>query len=93
MARDGKTILEDWNAYGYEWQVRDTESKLFHSVEGPQYPQPCTLPAKPKEEKRRLGGIHRNVAEKACAKVEETSRADCIFDVMATKDVSTAGAY
>jgi hypothetical protein len=93
MAWDGKTIMEDWNAYGHEWQVRDTESKLVHSVEGPQYPHQCTMPAKPKDEKRRPEGIDRKVTEKACAKVGETSRADCIFDVMATKDVSTAGAY
>jgi hypothetical protein len=29
IARDGKTVIEDANAFGQEWQVLDTEPTLF----------------------------------------------------------------
>ena len=31
VARDGKTVKEDTNAFGQEWQVLANEEKLFHS--------------------------------------------------------------
>jgi hypothetical protein len=50
MARDGKTIMSDTNAFGQEWQVRANEPKIFHSVEGPQFPETCEMPTS--EERR-----------------------------------------
>ena len=29
IGRDGSTVFEDANAFGQEWQVLDTEPKLF----------------------------------------------------------------
>lgn len=52
MGTHGKTGMIDRNgnpltdpiAMGTEWQVRDTEPMIFHTIEGPQFPQPCNLP-------------------------------------------------
>ena len=43
FARDGVTDLTGhWNTYGEEWQVNDTDLKLFQdSNRHPQYPQGC----------------------------------------------------
>jgi hypothetical protein len=45
IARDGKIVLDDANAFGQEWQVHNTEPSLFHTVRLPQHPQHqvCTL--------------------------------------------------
>ena len=56
LARDGVTVLEDPNEFGMEWQVLDTEPKLFQNPERfPQYPDNCVLPDKTKDIGRRLG--------------------------------------
>jgi hypothetical protein len=44
MARDGKTVIDDANAFGQEWQVLNTEPSLFRTVRFPQHPQVCTMP-------------------------------------------------
>jgi len=38
-------MCNDWNKYGDEWQVRDTEQKLFHGHRAPQYPDVCIYQA------------------------------------------------
>ena len=38
LARDGKTVIDDADAFGQEWQVRVTDNQLFSVVDGPQYP-------------------------------------------------------
>jgi hypothetical protein len=97
-ARDGKTVLEDANAFGQEWQVLDTDPTLFQTVRFPQYPQTCTLPP-PKATsmlRRRLSdsSVDELAAEKACAHWGQ-GKDDCIFDVLATGDLEMAvvGAY
>jgi hypothetical protein len=95
IARDGKTVLEDPNAFGLEWQVRDTEPMLFQDARFPQYPQACTLPL-PKlasQLRRRLSevSIDELAAKKACAHWGE-GMDDCIFDVLATGDLNMASA-
>jgi hypothetical protein len=94
VARDGKTIITDPTVFGQEWQVRDTDPQLFHSADGPQYPQQCKMPTQPKVDvkRRRLSeGI--SYAKKACANARATEVDDCIADVQATNDVAIAGAY
>lgn len=54
IARDGKTLMEDGDAFGQEWQVLNTETKLFQATRIPQHPQQCILPS-PSKTGRRLG--------------------------------------
>jgi hypothetical protein len=94
IGRDGKTVIDDLNEFGLEWQVDATEPKLFHNLEGPQFPERCVIPSAA-EMRRRLGEstITQEQAEKACGRVSEADRSLCIFDVMATNDMDVAGAY
>ena len=91
MARDGLTELgseEDATEFALEWQVRDTEPMLFQDARTPQYPTQCLPPAK--KTGNRLGSASmRKDAEKACAHWED-DKEDCIFDVIATRDVLVA---
>jgi hypothetical protein len=82
LARDGKTVFDDANAFGQEWQVLDTEPSLFHTVRLPQHPpqQECTLPPPMQAEL---------TAEKACAHWGE-GKDDCVFDVLTTGDLEMA---
>jgi hypothetical protein len=42
FGRDGITdFTDEWNSFGEEWQVRDTEPKLFLDDRMPQYPTGC----------------------------------------------------
>ena len=98
LARDGKTILEDANSFGQEWQVLESEPKLFQTNRSPQAPQRCLLPdEKAKaESRRRLGeNFAHQAAEEACSKnwaVGKNIKA-CIHDVLATRDLEVALAY
>jgi hypothetical protein len=44
LARDGKTILNNANAFAQGWQVSDTEPSLFQTLRFPQHPEICTIP-------------------------------------------------
>jgi hypothetical protein len=98
IARDGTTVLDDHNAFGQEWQVRDTEPTLFQTDRLPQYPLECTMPApvKASQLRRRLleSSVDEAAAEKACAHWGE-GKDDCVFDVLTTSDLEMAlvGAY
>jgi hypothetical protein len=99
ISRDGKTIIDDANAFGQEWQVLDSEPKLFHSVRFPQHPQVCTMPTPAQatsQLRRRLSESSADelAAEKACEHWGE-GKDDCVFDVLTTGDVDMAvvGAY
>ena len=91
LARDGKTELnqEDATEFALEWQVRDDEPMLFKESRFPQFPAKCTPP-----EMMQHGGLGmskmRKEAEEACAHWKE-DKEDCIFDVIATRDVLVAG--
>jgi hypothetical protein len=99
IARDGETVLDDPNAYGQEWQVLNSDPKLFVTARLPQHPQVCTLPS-PMEEirglRRRLSesSIDELAAAEACADWGE-NKDDCIFDVLTTGDIEMAvvGSY
>jgi hypothetical protein len=99
IARDGKTIIDDANAFGQEWQVLDTESSLFQTVRFPQHPSVCTMPTpiQASQLRRRLSAKSNGAevaAEKACEHWGE-GKDDCVFDVLATGDLEMAvgGAY
>jgi hypothetical protein len=94
VARDNKTILNDVNEFGNEWQVKGDEATLFHKARVPQFPQECEIPSS-LEMRRRLEASDISVqgAEIACASVEKYLKDLCMFDVMASSDVSIAGAY
>ena len=90
LARDGVTVFddEDATAFALEWQVRDTEPLLFKDARAPQFPATCIPPQKMVQ--GRLGNKHmEKEAEQACAHWKE-DKEDCIFDVIATRDVLVA---
>ena len=92
LARDGKTVMEDDNDFGQEWQVQPHEPQLFmtKAPEGK-----CILPTPKTLESRRLGEtISHEDAELACANVNE-GHDQCVYDVIATGDlgVAQAGAF
>jgi hypothetical protein len=99
VARDGKAVIEDANAFGQEWQVLDTEPSLFQTVRLPQHPTVCTLPSpmQASQLRRRLletSSVDELAAEKACEHWGE-GKDDCVFDVLTTGDLEMAmvGAY
>jgi hypothetical protein len=99
LARDGKTVLDDPNTFGQEWQVLDTEPTLFQTLRFPQHPMECTKPTpmQTSQLRRRLSEsspIAELAAEKACEHWGE-GKDDCVFDVLTTGDLEMAvvGAY
>lgn len=67
IARDGQTAIENVNEFGQEWQVLDTDPKLFEASRLPQYPVECRLPLT-KNQSRRLGEtIAEATAREACS--------------------------
>lgn len=96
LGRDGKTIIEDNNEFGLEWQVLPAEEyELFHNLEGVQAPHKCAMPDTSKGRRRRLSEniISSEDAAIACSRVNMEERDACIFDVLATNDKDMAGAY
>lgn len=98
LARDGATTIDDFAALGNEWQVRPADGMLFHAANQPQFPEKCVEPKKNLREtrRRRLGEVlvTQDQAEEACGSLEnEWERKDCIYDVLATQDVTMVGAY
>lgn len=100
LGRDGGTNMED-DVIGFskQWQVNDTEQKLFQDKDRhPQYPQACVMPDLTKEERRRLGQktISLEVAASACRQAGRIHDAEaCVYDVLATGDfeLAAAGAF
>jgi len=95
LARDGRSVINNTNDFGQEWQVLPSESNLFHIADGPQAPAKCEIPSRT-QLRRHLAEseVSRESAEAACAKVTNKDDFDmCIFDVMVTNDQNIAGAY
>jgi len=94
LARDGKTIIEDPNEFGQEWQVLETEARLFDTLRAPQHPQVCTPPGAKKEGRRLSETITEEDAAKACETWGEHKDL-CVYDVIAMGDLelAEAGAY
>lgn len=94
VGRDFTTVIQDVDEFGKEWQVRPDEPNLFHTIEGPQAPDQCIMPAV-STGRRRLGEqkVSMEDAELACARLSGNDRDMCIFDVLAIDDTDVAGAY
>ena len=102
LARDGVTDLTgQWNSYGEEWQVNDSDPKLFMESRHPQYPAGCVYEIQKSQQIRR--GRRRLLAEdsikkmtfefalSACYKSPVGKKRDfCVSDVMATGDEDLA---
>ena len=97
LARDGRTVLNDFNELGLEWQVLPSDGKLFYEMASPQFPELCYLPEDPRGERtRRLteSSITEDAAEAACASLkDEFDRKGCIYDILATQNLDMVGAY
>jgi len=94
VARDRKTVYDDSNEFGQEWQVLSSEPQLFaeRGTVGPS--DTCSSPSNV-EMRRRLQAseMTSKEAENACVSVNKEMKDLCIFDVMATNDISSSGAY
>jgi len=89
FARDNRTVLDDDNAFGEEWQVLKSEPMIFHEKRAPQHPQRCN-PA-PKVMERRFEDPQAETdARKACSRLSGEEFEMCIVDVMLTGDINMA---
>jgi len=94
LARDNKTVIDDVNTFGQEWQVLTTEEMLFHDIDGPQAPQMCQIPST-EEMRRRLAEslVSNEKAKSVCSNVPKEDFEMCVFDVLATNDLDSVEAY
>jgi hypothetical protein len=94
VGRDGFTEFENTSEFVEQWQVKDTDDKLFHDLHrAPQYPMRCIMPqvSETKVRRRRLQRtISREQAANACAHWPKQGQESCIFDVMMTGDLEMA---
>ncbi|CAJ1934983.1 unnamed protein product [Cylindrotheca closterium] len=97
LARDRATEMHDFRELGNEWQVHPHDMMLFHITEQPQFPTQCLEPEDPRGARRRRleeSSVSLDDAEKACADLtDELDRKDCVYDIIATQDMTMAGAY
>lgn len=97
LARDGSTVINDFNELGQEWQVLPSDGMYFHSSSRPEFPEKCYIPEDPHGERRRRldeSSVSEEQAEAACAGLEdEFSRKGCVYDILATQDLDMVGAY
>jgi len=94
VGRDGNSSIEDVNKFGQEWQVLQTEPNLFHEKGSVQAPSHCVIPSSA-DMRRRLAHASISVeeAQLACSRVNPEDFDTCVFDVIATNDKDSAGAY
>jgi hypothetical protein len=97
VARDGRTLIEDADTFGNEWQVRPNDPQLFHIIDGPQYPAKCQMPETPTAEQRHLRAMSKKVSEDdaktACAKTSPARMENCIADVFGSDNLDMAELY
>ena len=91
FARDGKTLIQDIDEYGQEWQVTDQDPQLFRDVQAPQYPERCIV-ADSSAKRNLRHGITEKQAIEACSAMGGDVE-DCVFDIMATGDLTIVGAH
>ena len=98
LSRDGSfDMTGNWNAFGEEWQVLDTEPMLFRERRAPQHPAGCVYESsgKQKNVRRRLVDdaateVTLAIATEACTKAVGNMKDFCVEDVMATGDLELA---
>jgi hypothetical protein len=101
VGRDGVTPINDTDEFGQEWQVAESDPQLFHSYAGAVVGRQCVMPPAYTTEtaarmKRRLRAskMTREDAEKACDHLQDPEEVKaCVFDVIATQDLSMASAW
>lgn len=93
LARDKKTIMDDTEAFGKEWQVLANEDMLFHDLGGVQAPMVCEMPKASTSRRLAESSISQEDAERACDAVETEDFEACVYDVLATSDTDMAAAY
>jgi hypothetical protein len=91
--RNGQWMF-DKNAYGTEWQVRDTEPMLFQEVRVPQYPEKCQRPSFEATE-RRINNLSQVSVEDASLHCKDTGRYfhECVQDLRLSGDMNTVQHY
>jgi hypothetical protein len=95
LSRDGSfDMTGNWNTFGEEWQVLDTEPMLFQERRAPQHPAGCVYESsgKQKNVRRRLMDdaateVTLAIATEACIKAVGNMKDFCVEDVMATGDL------
>jgi len=94
LARDGKTTFEDISVFGQEWQVQSSEPRLFLKTGSVKPSDKCSSPSN-LDMRRRLVESEMTLKEAkiACTYVDDEMMDLCIFDVMATNDISSSGIY
>lgn len=100
LARDGMTLMSldnsDVNSFGQEWQVLDTDVRLFDNIErAPQFPAQCVLPNLGASASRRLGEgqVSQEAATLACAHLATQKEQElCQYDVLMSGDLEMAEA-
>lgn len=103
VGRDGQTVFVDVdNEFGQEWQVLESDPRLFHVSSNVQSPRKCLMPSdiqknSKKKRQRRLGEslISKQEAHEVCSNVgvKQDELDACIFDVLATNDIEMANSY
>jgi hypothetical protein len=92
VGRNGQ-IMDDFDEFGFEWQVSPDETMLFHDARAPQLPyERCRMPTAARPSRRKLRGVDRRLldaAQTACAHVQ-ADRDLCVDDVVATGDLGMA---
>ena len=97
FSRDGTMDLSGhWNTYGKEWQVKNTEPKLFRVNSAPQHPEGCVYVSKEittNLRHRRLtddAAVSIEDANEACATSHDRLKEFCVYDLMASGDLDLA---
>lgn len=98
LARDGATVMHDFNELGNEWQLLPADDLLFHDKAEPQFPKRCLVPEDPQGQRRRRldeSSISVEAAEAACSKAlsNKLDIKDCVYDILATQDLDMVGAF
>ena len=99
ISRHGK-IMDNFEEFGFEWQVNLEDPVLFSDVRSPQLPyERCRMPSgDARTSRRRLRGGDDNTqlrmdAEKACAHVTGSNFDLCVSDVVTTEDLELANEW
>lgn len=96
LGRDGR-VMEDFEEFGMEWQVAQSEPMLFQQARAPQLPYAkCVMPTEMATGRRHLlrntvDDEFTALAEGVCNTKEDFE--SCMEDVLATGDIDLAGAW
>ena len=97
LGRDGKTVIQDSDMFGSEWQVQENEAELFRTLREPQHPHAaCNMPDTIKNSRhlrQESDALFVTAAEQACASKSMPDFEFCVHDVLATKDIDMHEAW